>query len=288
MSTTSDTTTEHSAKYSCFRITIEDNFANVRMSRAEQHNSMNAAFWKELPLVIDEIEANAAVRAVVLSAEGKSFSSGMDLSVFTKQSLLATETTVQRERLRRLVLHLQSVFDRVARCRVPVIAAIQGACIGGGVDLAAACDLRYATAGAFFTVHEINLGMMADLGTLQRLPHLMPEALVRELALTGDKLSAEKAKAAGFVGEVLADADALMQHATTVAKKIAVRSPMAILGTREALRYARSHTLEDALDMAATWQAAIFSSADVMASVKAQKEGAAPVYADLETSTIEL
>jgi enoyl-CoA hydratase len=274
--------------YTCFQITTEANIAHVRMTRGEQHNSMNAAFWKELPVVMDEVEANPAVRVVVLSADGKSFSSGMDLSIFAKESLLATETTVQRERLRRLVLHLQSVLNRIDRCRVPVIAAIQGACIGGGLDLAAACDLRYASANASFTIHEINLGMMADLGTLQRLPRLMPEALVRELALTGDKLSAEKARAAGFINDVLADDTTLLQHATTIADKIAARSPMAILATREALRYARSHAVEDALEMAATWQAAIFSSADVTSAVKAQKSGGAAQYADPDTSAFDL
>lgn len=286
MSTTSDTTAGE--RYSCFRVTVEGHVAHVRMSRGEQHNSMNAAYWKELPLVIDEVEANAAVRAMILSAEGKSFCSGMDLSVFAKESLLATETSTQRERLRRLVLHLQSALTRIERCRVPVIAAIQGACIGAGLDLAAACDLRYASTDAFFTIHEINLGMMADLGTLQRLPHLMPEALVRELALTGDKLTADQAKASGLVGHVLADADQLLEHATKVANKIAERSPLAILGTREALRYTRSHSLEDALDHAATWQAAIFSSADVMSAVKAQKTREAARHSDPDTSPFEL
>lgn len=280
--------TEVIATYSCFAVTVDGAVAHIRMNRPKQHNSMSSAFWDELPRVIDEIEQNAAVRAAVLSSEGASFCSGMDLAVFQNADLLRTDTAVQRERFRRLVLQLQATLTRIEKCRVPIIAAIQGACIGGAFDLVSACDLRYASKAAYFTIAEISLGMMADMGTLQRLPKLMPEGVVRELALTGDKLSADRAYQLGLVSEVVEDADALTKHALAVAGRIASRAPVAVSGTREAISFARDHSVADALAMAANWQAAIFSAADVMTAVTAQKTGGTPTFTDLDVTKIKV
>lgn len=273
-------------KYSTLSLTFDGAVATLRFIRGKQHNSMNSAFWKELPLAIDELEANTQARVCILSAEGPSFSSGMDLSVFMDQSKIANDTAQQRERLQRLIAQMQSVFTRLEKCRVPVIAAVQGACIGAGFDLICACDLRYATEKAYFSIHEINLAMMADLGTLQRLPRLISEAAVRELALTGDKLKAKRAYELGLVGELFEDEEKLSAHVSALAKKIAERSPLAIHATRQALRYARSHSVEDGLEMAAVLQSAIFSGTELLQAVAAQKAGSNPQFGDLDKKAI--
>lgn len=277
---------EQCKKYTALSLSFEGAVATLKLARGKQHNSMNSAFWTELPLALDELEANSEARACILSAEGSSFSSGMDLSVFQDQTKIATDTAIQRERLQRLIAHMQSVFTRLEKCRVPVIAAVQGACIGAGFDLVCACDLRYATEKAAFSIHEINLGMMADLGTLQRLPHLISEAAVRELALTGDKLSAKRAYDLGLLGAVLEDEEKLTAHVTAIAKRIAERSPLAVQSSRQALRYARSHSVEEALEMAAVLQSAVFSGSDVLKAVLAQKGGQVAQFSDLDKKAI--
>lgn len=274
--------------FTSFRLSIENGVVELCFQRPEQHNSMTAAFWKELPAAIDEVEACQAARVLIIRAEGASFSSGMDLAVFKQPGLLATGKAEQRERLQRLVLHLQSVLSRLENCLVPVIAAVQGPCIGAGFDLVSACDLRYASKNAYFSIHEIKLAMMADLGTLQRLPHLMPEGVLRELAFTGDKLQSERAYQLGLVSAVLADADELNAHVKSVAGKIAGMSPLAIRASRQALRYARSHSVEDSLEMAAILQSAVFSDADVMKAVGAQKSGTPASYSDLERANSKI
>lgn len=267
--------------YSCFEVRQEDGIAHIRLIRPGELNSMIPAFWTELPEVIEELESGSGLRVVVISSTGRHFTSGMDVSVFQGGDQLNTSTAVDREKLRRLILKLQDAFNCLERCRVPVIAAIQGGCIGGGVDMVSACDLRFATTSAFFCIQEINLAMMADLGTLQRLPKLIPEAIVRELAYTGERLSAERAKACGLVNEVFESEQEMHDHVLSVAKQIAARSPLAIAASKAAITYARDHSVNDALGNAADLQAAVFDGHQILECFKAKEEKREPAFPDL-------
>ncbi len=270
--------------YSCFEIESDKGVAHVRMSRPKEMNSMNRDFWRELPAIIRELEEDPATRVVVLSSSGAHFSAGMDLSVFQTGDWLNTKTAADRNRLRKLVLNLQNSFTVLEQCRFPVLAAIQGGCIGGAVDMVAACDLRYATTSAFFCIQEINLAMMADLGTLQRLPALIPLGIVKELAYTGDRLPAERAKELGLVNEVFQTEEEMLGHVMTRARTIAQRSPLAIAASKEAINYARDHAVDESLSRAADLQSAVIETAEIMEAFKAKTEKREPVFADLKAA----
>ena len=269
--------------YSCFELEVVDKIGHIRLNRPDQRNSMVRAFWKELPEAVRALDAAGNVRVIVISSTGKHFTAGMDLSVFQQQSPPpgVREAGRLREALRRTVLELQDAFGALEQARMPVIAAIQGGCIGGGVDMVCACDMRYCSADAFFCVQEINIGMTADLGTLQRLPQLIPQGVARELAYTGRQLPAQRAKELGLVNEVLPDHAALLACAMQVAREIAARSPLAVHGSKEMLNYARDHSLADGLDYIATWQTGMFQPNDMLEAFKAKSESRKPSYPDL-------
>ena len=186
---------------------------------------------------------------MVISSSGRHFTAGMDLSVFGGLGKAESNDRARiNEQLRRSVLETQESFNVIEACRVPVLAAIQGGCIGGGVDLVTACDMRYCTADAFFCIQEINIGMVADVGTLQRLPHLIPAGMVRELAYTGRRFTATEAKSAGLVNTVYADQASMVESVLTIAREIATKSPLAVHGTKEVLKYTRDHTVADGLN----------------------------------------
>jgi enoyl-CoA hydratase len=206
----------------------------------------------------------------------------MDLSVFTDGHLSADAEPGRRHaRLRSNAKVLQWSFTALEKARIPVIAAVQGGVIGGAVDLVTACDLRYASADAFFCVQEINIGMTADVGTLQRLGKVIPEGVARELAYTGRRMPAQRAYEVGLVQEVYADHESLVDGALETAREIAGKSPLAIWGTKVAMNYARDHGVDDALDQIATWQSGMFQPADMMESFTAKAEKRAPVFPDL-------
>ena len=225
--------------YQCFTVDITDHIAHVQLSRPDELNSMNKAFWVELPQCMRAIEASGDARVIVISSTGKHFSAGMDLSVFSDPKALPMSGDPGRmgEALRRLVLDLQDSLSSLEQVRIPVLAAIQGGCIGGALDMVCAADSRYCTADAYFTIKETELGMTADVGTLQRLPKLMPQGVVRELAYSGRKFAAEEAKALGFVNEVFASQQALLDGVMTIARQIAANSPLAVTGCKEMLNY---------------------------------------------------
>lgn len=271
--------------YTCFDLEIRDRIAHLRLNRPAELNSMTRAFWGELPRALNELDAGAKARVVVLSSTGKHFTAGMDLAVFAGSGVTPTgarEVGRQREALRRSVLELQDALSAIERVRMPVLAAIQGGCVGGGVDMVAACDARYCSAEAFFCIQEINLGMTADLGTLQRLPRLMPSGMVRELAYTGRRLGAQRARELGLVNEVYPDHAALLEGVLQVAREIAERSPLAVFGSKEMLNYARDHSVADSLNYMAAWQTGMFQPADMAESFAAKQEKRAPEFDDLE------
>lgn len=269
-----------------FEITTTDGVAHLRLNRPDAYNSMTREFWEELPAAVRELDATGAVRALVISAEGKHFCAGMDLGVFTSGGPAAaeggsTEVGRLRARLRETVLHLQGSFTALEEARFPVIAAIQGGCIGGAVDMVSACDLRYASAEAFFCVQEINLGMTADVGTLQRLPKIIPDGIAREMAYRGHRVPAARAREIGLVNDVFDTHEALVEGALAVAREIASKSPLAIWGTKEMALYTRDHTVADSLRHMASWQSGMFQPADMMETFVAKSEGREPAFDDL-------
>lgn len=266
--------------YNCFDIEIKDHIAHVQMNRPNELNSMNVDFWKELPVIMRELDAGGEARVIVLSSTGKHFSAGMDLGVFTNPNSVPMTGDPGRmgENLRRVVMQLQASLSSMEEIRIPVLSAIQGGCIGGALDLVCATDSRYCTEDSYFTIKETELGMTADVGTLQRLPKLMPSGVVRELAYTGRKLSAEEAKSLGFVNQVFENQDALLDGVMSVAAQIAANSPLAVVGCKEMLNYSRDHSVEDSLKYMATWQSGMFRPNDMMKTFAAKAQKAKPEF----------
>ena len=254
-----------------FTLNVKAGVAHLILGNAPKMNALGEAFWLELPRVVAELNARGDVRALVISATGPLFCAGIDLALFSNQTLTATKTPAERERLKHLVLQLQSSLTCLQNCRFPVIAAVQGACLGAGLDLISACDMRFGTKDSFYVVQEINIGIMADLGSLQRLPHLLPDAVVRELCFTGNKLGAERAFNLGFLNELSDDHEGCVASALKVAEVIAKRSPLPVAATKDVLNYGRSHGESDSLNYCATVQTAIFDPAEIMAQVQAMK-----------------
>ncbi len=272
--------------YECFDVEVTDKVGHIRMNRPEKSNSMIASYWRELPQIVDEMSASGAVRAVVLSSVGRHFCSGMDLEVFSSNDDIGPtgskgHRSRRNERFRSTAMKLQDTFTALERARMPVLCAIQGACVGGAIDLVSAADMRYADASAFFSIAEINIGMTADVGTLQRMPKLVPEGLVRELAYTGRRWTAEEAKAAGFVNEIFPDHEALLAGVMDIAAEIAQKSPMAVWGTKQTMHYTRDHSVADGLEFIANWNAAMFDTDDMAEAFASKMEKRAAEFPDL-------
>lgn len=270
--------------HTCFDVEIADGVAHIRLSRPEALNTMSRAFWNELPVIVRQINDQALARCIVISSTGKHFSAGMDLSVFGNNDGLTGATADRHtamESFRHHVHHLQDTFSCLDQARMPVLVAIQGGCIGGAVDMVSACDIRYTTKDAFFCIMEINIGMTADVGTFPRLCKLIPEGWVRELAYTGRRLSAQKAKEIGLVNEVFDTHEDLLAHVLDTAREIASKAPLAVAGSKVMINYARDHTIKDGLDYIATWQTGMFSGAHMEEAFKAKSENRPAQFQDL-------
>ena len=267
--------------YRCFDVDITDGVAHVRLSRPDELNTMVPAFWSELPEIVTGLSDSGSARVVVISSTGRHFSAGMDLSVFGGTHDADAEAGRRQAKVRSMARRLQWSFTALEKARMPVLAAVQGGCIGGAVDLVTAADCRYASADAFFTVMEINIGMTADVGTLQRLGKVIPEGVARELAYTGRRMSAARAFQVGLVQEVYADHESLLAGVLGTAREIASKSPLAIWGTKVAMNFARDHPVDAGLDQIATWQAGMFQPGDMVESFSAKAEKRDPVYPDL-------
>ena len=268
----------------CFEVAESDSIAHIVLSRPDELNSMIPEFWSELSQLVDEISDRGAARAIVISSTGKHFTAGMDLSVFTGGALEdGAETEVGRARsvFRYNVLHLQDTFNSIERARMPVLVATQGGVVGAGVDMITACDMRYATEDSWFCIHEINIGMTADVGTLQRLPKIIPEGIAREMAFTGDRMPAARAKEVGLVNEVYLDQETMLEAVMDIAGRIASKSPLAIHGTKETINYTRDHSVADSLHYIAAWQTGMFQPTDMIESFTAKAEGREPNFDDL-------
>ena len=268
--------------YECFSVTIADRVAHVVMTRPEKRNSMNAAFWRELPEIVRDIDDNSRARAIVISSTGPVFSAGIDLAMFGALSHTSDKNDpTYGQGFYTKVLALQESLSALERCRVPVIAAIQGGCIGGAVDLATACDIRLMSADAYITIYEINVGMTADVGTFPRILNHLSEGIVRELAYTGRRMGAEEAHRLGLANRVSADAKAVVADALEFAREIAAKPPLAVAGCKRIITYARDHSTADTLDNIAVWNMSQLIPAEMMEAIEAARDKRTGDYADL-------
>ena len=255
----------------CFSLTIEDHIAHLVLKQPDTLNTMGPVFWRELDTVLTDLHHGNAARVLVISSTGKHFSAGMALDTFAGAIQMNDQSPEGRAAMFDSLSDMQATFTKLEKLRIPVIAAIHGGCIGGAVDMVTACCLRYASADAFFCIQEINIGMVADVGTLQRLPKLIPLAVVKELAYTGRRLQAERALQYGLVNAVLPTAEAALDAAMQCAREIAAKPPVAIWGTKQAIHYARDHTVDESLAQMGWLQAAIWSNRHVGEAVTAMK-----------------
>lgn len=267
--------------YTAFKVELSNHIAHVQINRPEKINAMNAAFWSEIVEIFQWIDDTDEARVVVISGAGKHFSSGIDLMMLASLAgELGKDVGRNARLLRRKILQMQASFNAVDNCRKPVLAAIQGYCIGGAIDLIAACDMRYAAADAQFSIKEIDMGMAADVGTLQRLPRIIGDGLLRELAYTGRTIGAEEAQRIGLVNRSYDDHGALLDGVFAIAAEIAGKSPIAVAGTKEMLSYMRDHRIDDGLEYIATWNAAMLQSNDLRVAVAAHMSKQKPEFAD--------
>jgi enoyl-CoA hydratase len=272
------------AATTCFDVSIADRIAHIRMNRPDQFNTFTPEAWVELPAIVHDIDRNAKARVMIVSSTGKHFTAGMDLAVFTRPDGIVgakNDPHLRAEKFIRDLRTLQGAFDCFEEARMPVIACIQGGCIGAGVDMTSACDFRFATKNAFFCIQEINIGMTADVGTFPRLCKLIPEGWVRQIAYTGERLSAQKAKEIGLVNEVFDTQQAMLDHAKNIAKEIASKNPLAVTGSKAMINYARDHSTADALDYIGVWNAGMLSGPHMREAFTAKTEKRDPDFPDL-------
>jgi enoyl-CoA hydratase len=268
--------------YTTLEVSLADHIATVTLNRPEKANAMEAAMWNEIRSAMNWADETPEVRCVIIKGNGKHFTSGIDLGMLMglKASIQDSDEARSREKLRRVILDLQDSLSSIERCRKPVLAAIHGACVGGGIDLITACDMRYCSADARFTVKEIDVGMTADVGTLQRLPGLIGEGMARELAYTGRYVDAAEAGAIRLVNKVFDTPDALHAGVREIATAIASKSPLAIRGCKEMITYARDHSVADGLNYIATWNSALLLSNDLMEAGMAAMQKRSPTFAN--------
>ena len=265
----------------CFTLSTTAQVAHLVLNKPEALNTMHPTFWRELDTVLAHLHQTGTARALVISSTGKHFSAGMALETFGGAITMDDQSPEGRAAIFDLLTDMQATFTRLENLRIPVIMAIHGGCIGGAVDMVTAGCIRYATQDAFFCIQEINIGMVADVGTLQRLPKLIPLGVVKELAYTGRRLGAAKALGYGLVNEVFDTQEAMLAAALQCAQEIASKPPIAIWGTKQAIHYARDHSVEDSLRQMGWLQGAIWSNAHVREAIVAMKEKRAPQFTPL-------
>ena len=268
--------------YNHFKVEIENKIAKVAFNRPEKANAMNSEAWTEMQSIFETLSVTDKVRVIILSGEGKHFCSGIDLELLMSiGGYMDIKCSGKRaEKIRGLILMLQKTITAIEKCSKPVLAAIHSGCIGGGVDIATACDMRYCTEDAYFTVKEIDLGMVADIGTLQRLPKIISTGMAAEMAYTGRKVSGPEAQSIGLVNHCYASKEAMMESVMQIAVAIASKSPVSIRGTKEVLHYTRDHSVEDALNYISVWNAAMLLSNDLKEAFMATMEKRQPKFED--------
>jgi len=272
------------SSYEAFDVEIADQVAHLRLSRGDAMNTMNKAFWNELPEIVGEIDREAMARVIVISSTGKHFSAGMDLSVFSQEGAVTggqADRYVAAEAFRSNIRRIQHAFNVLEEARMPVLMACHGGVIGGAIDMISAADIRWCTADAFFCIQEINIAMTADVGTFPRLQRLIPEGWVRELAYTGRRLPAAKAREIGLVNEVFENHEAMMTHVMATAREIAAKNPVAVTGSKVLINYGRDHTTADTLDYIGVWNASMLAPPHMQEAFAARTERREPTFPDL-------
>lgn len=269
-------------QFATLEVTLAEGVATIALNRPDRANALTMPMWQELRQAMQWLDATPQARVGIIAGKGRFFTAGIDLAALAGvgEQIRDDCDGRSREKLRRVILDLQDTITAIERCRKPVLAAIHGPCIGGGVDLVTACDMRYCAAEAWFSVMEIDVGMAADLGTLQRLPRLVGEGLARELAYTGRRVEGAEAERIRLVNRCFETPEALAQGVMDIARAIAAKSPLAVRGCKEMIGYARDHAVADGLNYVATWNAAMLLSADFAEAAKANREKRAPVFGD--------
>lgn len=262
-----------------FTVTVTGAIAQLRLTRPEAANALGLAFWTDFPAAIKALDAAGETRALIISAEGRHFCAGMDMSVFQNQAYQPDASAAARQAFVYEIKRLQASLAVLAEARFPVIAAIQGACIGAGLDLVSACDLRFAAPDAKFRIEEINLGMMADVGSLQRLPRKLPDAILRQMAFCGTTMEAGQALACGFLNAVHEDP---LAPAIAAAEAIAAKAPLAVSASKAAIGYAAEHTVAESLEQCALLQSSIWHSPDIAEATRARSSREFGTFLKLE------
>jgi len=267
-----------------FDVEIDNSIAHIRLNRPEKRNSMNEDFWNLFPKEVEELDDSGEIRALVISSTGPHFSSGIDLNMF-KDDVVEEQSENELGRSRGYFIQQLKYLQNVANCleaaRFPVVAAIQGGCIGGGIDLITAADIRLCTKDAFFIIEEINVGLAADIGTLQRLPKIIPAGIAREWAMMGEKVSADRAKEVGLVSSLHDNQEGMLESAFEIAEKLASKTPLAMWVTKEVLNYSRDHSVKEGLDNVNLWNAATLHKEDVMTTMMSRMQKKKPEYKNL-------
>lgn len=266
--------------FTTLETSLSNHVAHIKLNRPDKVNAMNAPMWNEIRLAMKWADETPEVRVAIISGNGANFCAGIDLGMMMAlgKQIEDTDEARMHEKLRHIILDLQDTLTSIERCRKPVIAAIHGVCIGGAIDLVSCCDMRYASPDATFSIKEIDIGMTADVGTLQRLPKIINPSVVRELAYTGRSVGAMEAEKIGLVNRVYESNAALMDGVGKIAATITEKSPLAIRGIKEMLNYARDHSVADGLNYVATWNAAMLMSSDLQEAMMANMDKRAPAF----------
>lgn len=259
-----------------FKIKQDGHIMWLTLSRPEKLNAMGFAFFKGLTEYIEKFNNDPDIRAIIINAEGKSFTAGLDLA--EAGSMIGNGSADSRDGLRKKILELQESMNIIERCNKPVIAAVHGHCIGGGVDLLCACDIRIASKDAIFSIRETRIAIIADLGTLQRLPHIIGGGRFRELALTGRDFTADEALNMGFITKVCEDRNELEKEAEKIALCIAENPPLTVQGVKDVILFSRDNGIYPGLKYVAQKNAAALPSEDLVEAVGAFMEKRKPVF----------
>lgn len=260
--------------FKMIELKIENHIAFVQLNRPEKANAINKNGWESIKHIFETLDLNDDVRVIILEGgESKHFCAGIDLELLMSISQETIKCQGRKnEKLRKIILELQAPINAIENCSKPVLAAIHGGCIGAGVDIVSACDIRYCTDDAFFTIKEIDMGMVADLGTLQRLPKIIGEGKVREMAYTGRNVFGPEAEKIGLVNNSISSKEIMMEKVTDIASQIASKSPLSIRGTKHILLHSRDHSVAEGLDYMATWNAGMLISNDLMEAFAAKMQ----------------
>ncbi|XP_069118102.1 delta(3,5)-Delta(2,4)-dienoyl-CoA isomerase, mitochondrial-like isoform X2 [Argopecten irradians] len=279
----SDTTSKYN--FETLKITQPKEFVTqVEMNRPKKLNAMNNTFWSEMRTCFQQLNTDSDCRVIVLSGAGRVFTSGLDLTDIDTVTVMQSDLDPSRKAfaMRGTIADYQETFTVIEKCTKPVIAAIHNACIGGGIDMTSACDIRYGTQDSFFQIKEVDIGLAADVGTLQRFPKIVGnDSLVRELTYTARRFYSDEAKEMGFISRIFPDKDSMMAGAIETAELIASKSPVAVQGSKVSLVYSRDHSVREGLEHVAVWNQGMLQSEDLMKAVMAGMEKKTPKFSKL-------